>query len=781
MSGLDRRAFLRRMALASAATAASSLIPGIAFGEEMAHSPKGGRGVTWKKSPCRFCAVGCGLLIGIENGRAVAVRGDPDSPVSRGLACVKGYHSVQALYGQDRITRARVRRGGQLVEVPIQEALDLVAERLDETVEEHGKDGVALYGSGQWSITDGYAASKLFKGGLGTNNLEASTRLYTGSAMEGLRATFGMDAPPGCYEDVDHADVFVLWGANMAETHPVLFSRMLQRRQVDETVRIVDLSTRSTRTSYAADRSLVYAPHSDLAIANAVCHELIARGRTDRGFVDAHVSFWRGPTGIGHDRAEGGAEAHGEGQEVGWDEFADFLADYTPARAEEISGVPAEEIRWLASLYGDPSRRVMTLWASDVNRHVRGTWMNNLLYNIHLLTGRVSTPGDGPLALEEQPSGAGTAREVGTFAHRLPAGDVGDPEARRKTAAVWGVPEGGLDPEPGHDTVSLFRALEAGEVRFLWVQATNPLVSLPDLSRYREAAEKEDRFVVVSEAYPTPTSDVADVVLPAAVWVEREGLFGSGDRRTQHFEQMLEPPGDAMSDARQLVEVARRLGLGDLLPWDEGEVADGVWEELEELRQGPRTSLPPLDQLRAAPGLRWPWVDGRETKWRYSTKRDPAADPDRGEFDFYGHPDHRARIWLRPYEPPAEAPDDEYPFWLATGRVLEHWGSGTMTRRIPTLHQAVPRAYVELNRQDAEELGIRSGEMVRLTSRRGTVAIEARMDYRTQPPRGQVFVPDFDEERLVHELTLDAHCPLSGQPDTAKCAVRVERMAGELP
>jgi nitrate reductase NapA len=269
---------------------------------------------------------------------------------------------------------------------------------------------------------------------------------------------------------------------------------------------------------------------------------------------------------------------------------------------------------------------------------------------------------------------------------------------------------------------------------------------------------------------------VADVVLPSAMWIEQEGLFGNSERRTQHFAQMLEPPGEAMSDAWQLIEVARRLGHGALFPWEQGAHVEGIWNEYTRFHDSPEHRMAPLAELKARPGVMWPYVDGRETRWRYNTEHDPAADPARGAFDFYGKPEGRAWIWLRPYEPPPEAPDDEYPFWLSTGRVLEHWHSGSLTRRIPTLHRAVPGAYVELHREDAQALGVRNGQRVRLVSRRGRMTLEARVDYRAQPPRGQVFVPFFDEALLVNELTLDAFCPISGQPDYKKCAVRVERV-----
>ena len=637
--------------MASAASAAASLVPGVSFGEELTRW-LGVGDVVWRKTPCRFCGVGCGLLVGTENGRAVAVRGDPDSPVNRGLACVKGYHSVQALYGSDRLTRAMVRQGGRLVPVPISEALDVVAQRIRETIAQYGKDSVAIYGSGQWTIPTGYVASKLFKGALGTNNVESNARLCMSSAVAGFNTTFGLDEPMGCYEDIDHADVFVLWGANMAENHPVLFSRMLERKQQAPDARIVDLATRTTRTSYAADRSLIFAPHADLAIANAICYEIVARGWVNRDFVGRHVSFRRGRTEIGYGLSDD-FRFEEDDEAATWEEYVDFLGEYTPERAQQISGLPATDIRWLASLYGDRSRNVMSLWCMGVNQHTRGTWMNNLIYNIHLLVGKVATPGNSPFSLTGQPSACGTVREVGTSTQGLPGGRVTSEEDRRRAAEIWGVPVENIDPRPTHHAVSMFRALDRGDIRFLWIQVTNPMLTLPHLNRYRAAAEKEGRFLVVSDVYPTPTTDVADVVLPAAMWVEQEGLFGNSERRTQHFEQMLNPPGEAMSDAWQLIEVARRLGHGALFPQSQEGWVDGVWAEYTRFHDSPEHRMAPLAELRARPGVMWPFVDGRETRWRYNTEHDPAADDAHGAFDFYGKPDHRAWIWLRPYEPAA--------------------------------------------------------------------------------------------------------------------------------
>jgi nitrate reductase NapA len=753
-------------------------VPGIVPGIVPALNPTlvtGDRtGPLWRKAPCRLCGVGCGLLVAVENGRAIAVKGDPDSPVSKGLACVKGFNSVQALYGPDRIKHAMIRRDGALVEVPLPEALDLVARKLRETTQKYGKNSVAIYGSAQWSIPDAYVASKLFKGALGTNNVETSTRLYGSSAITGLESSFGVDGAIGCYEDIDQADVFVLWDVNLAETDPVLFSRMLKRKRVDPAVRIIDVSSRISRTSYAADHSLLHVPHTALAIANGICHEIVVRKWVHEEFVHRYVAFKRGRINLGDGTADG--VVPDDTVDVSWKDYVAFLADYEPERAQELSGLSAASIRWLASLYGDPQRKVMSVWGREVNQDIRGTWTNNVLYNIHLLVGKVAAPGNSPFVTTGQPSGGCAVHDAGSLAHTLPRGIVQNDVDRRRAAEIWGVALEAIDAEPAAPALSMFRRLERGDIRFLWILATDPMASFPNLDRYRSAARRQGGFVVVSEAYPTPTTDVADVVLPAAMWLEREGIYANVERRAQHFERIVAPPGDATGDAWQMVEVARRLGHGSLFAWDERRHVQQIWEEYSRFHADSPSALPPIDALRGQAGVMWPYVAGRETRWRYNAVHDPAADGSRGAFDFYGHADHRAWIWLRPYEPPAESPDRTYPFWLTTGAVLEHWGAGSMTQRIPSLHRALPHAYVEINREDARDLGIRNRERVQLVSRRGALEIQARIDYRSQPPRGQLFVPVFDEAEPVNRLMLDAACPLSGQPDGSKCAVRVERL-----
>lgn len=767
----SRRNFLKKMAAASAMATAASIFPGILFANDGEGGLDDNGNVTWKKAPCRFCGVGCGVLIGVEDGKAVAVKGDPKSAVNKGLCCVKGYHSVMSMYGKDRLTKPMVRKNGQMVETSMDEALELIASKMQSTIKEHGKDSVSVYGSGQWTIPDGYAASKLFKGCIGTNNVEANARLCMASAVTGFMTSFGLDEPMGCYEDIDHADVFILWGNNMAEMHPVLFSRLLDQR-MNRGSMIIDFATRTTRTSMAADKSILFKPQTDLAVANAICYEIIKNNWVDKTFVENHVSFSSGLTDIGY-----GLEDHSNFKDketkIDFGAYKKFLEDYTPEKVEKMSGVSAKDIKYMAAQYGDPSKKVMSLWCMGMNQHSRGTWINNLVYNIHLLVGKISTPGNSPFSLTGQPSACGTVREVGTLTHKLPYGVVMKEGARKKAAEIWNVPVENIDPKPTYDTVEMFRALDRGDIKFMWIQVTNPMVTMPKLKRYREGCEKEDRFIVVSDIYPTPTTDIADVILPSAMWVEREGLYGNSERRTQYFEQMVEPPGQAMSDTWQLVQVAKKMGFEKQFPYSEETHIEDIYNEYRRFHDNDKHRMAPLEVLKTQPGAIWPYVEGKSTQWRFHSDYDPACTTE--GYDFYGKPDNRAVIWQRPYEPAAEEPDEEYDFWLNTGRVVEHWHTGSMTRRIPVLHRAMPHSYVELNPNDAKRMQIQTGDKVKIESRRGTIELPASVDERGVPTEGQVFVPFFDEFMLINEVTLDSYCPISREPDYKKCAVKVSK------
>ena len=735
----------------------------------------------WKKAPCRYCGTGCGVEVGIKDGKVIAVRGDEASPVNKGLMCVKGYHLPGMLYGEDRLTHPMLRDGDGWKQISWDEALDLVASKYSETLEQHGPEAVSIYGSGQWTVYDGYAASKWFRGGMRSNNVEPNARLCMASAVTGFMTQFQSDEPMGCYEDFEAGDDFILWGNNMAEMHPVLFSRILENKRQNPGVRIVDIATRRTPSSDYADMYVEFAPGSDLALANGILHLLLKSGKIDKPFIEENCVFKRGI----EDLEQIGYGCYGEQAErytfkdkpsdSSFAELERFLDDYTPAKVSEISGVAVAQIKALADMYADQDRGTVSLWCMGVNQHTRGTWMNNLITDLHLVTGKISRPGANPFSLTGQPSACGTVREVGTLAHRLPADMVVMNADHRKLAEeIWGIPEGTISPKPGYHTMDMFRAFMRGDVKVMWIQTTNPWQTIPNLNRIKREPG-DGRFVVVSEIYPTVTTAIADLVLPTAAWVEREGIFGNSERRTQHWVKMVDPPGEATEDAWQIIEVAKRMGMGHLFPWPEDDWHRPMYEEYRSFTLGLGKDVASYDQLLETRGLLWPVVDGKETRYRYAAGFDPYVKKSKGVHFYkakgYGE---RAAVWLRPWHPPAESPDEEFPYWLCTGRILEHWHTGTMTRRVKQLHQAAPQGYVEMNRADAQEMGVKSGDQVRLVSRRGSLELPVEIDGRGRPPRGSVFVPFFDETRLINMVTLDAMDNISKEPDFKKCAVRVE-------
>jgi nitrate reductase NapA len=639
-----RRKFLKASAAAAAFAAAGAAQMG-KFGISEAEAAEAG--ITWGKAPCRYCGVGCGVLVGVKNGRVVATKGDPAAPVNRGLNCIKGYFLAKALNGKDRLTKPLIRKGGRMVEATWDEALALITSRFKESIDTHGPDSVAIYGSGQWTVFEGYTAVKLFKGGIGTNNVEPNARLCMASAVVGFMNTFGSDEPMGCYDDLDMGDTYILWGANMAECHPVLFSRLIDNKLKHPKVKLIDIATRRTRTTQMADDYIPMRPHGDLAAINAIIHVILRDKLYDEEFIKQQVAFKRGKENAlyGLTDKEVFNETPADVKNLTFDEYKELMKQFTPQWAEKLSGIPVRKIEELAHIYGDKSRKVNSLWTMGVNQHVRGTWVNNLIYNLHLLTGKICKPGENPLSLTGQPSACGTAREVGTFAHRLPADMVVMNEAhRKKTAEIWGIDPGKISSKVGFHTMELFRAVDRGEVKCLWIQCTNPFQSVPNLNRYRKAAESRKAFIVVSEMYPTKSTEVADVILPSASWVEKEGVYGNTERRTQHWFKMVNPPGQAKEDSWQLIEFAKRLGLGSLFPYSEKGFYKEMWEEYRKFTVGVGKDLASYETYYNVRGLRWPVKqNGQETRWRYLESDDPYVKPGEG-IKFYKAANNRALL-----------------------------------------------------------------------------------------------------------------------------------------
>lgn len=841
---LTRREFIKNNAIAATAAAAGITLPGV--NQALAATKDN---IRWDKAPCRFCGVGCSVLVGTKNGRIVATRGDPDSPVNRGLNCIKGYFLSKIMYGEDRLRQPLLRmtngeydKEGEFTPVSWEKAFDVMEEKFKTALKHDLKANkgkkpeeivstVGMFGSGQWTVWEGYAASKLYKAGFRSNNIDPNARHCMASAVGAFIRGFGSDEPMGCYDDLEHADAFVLWGANMAEMHPILWSRLTDTRLTKEGCEVHVLSTFENRCFDLSDNNMVFTPQTDLAILNYIANYIIQNRAYDQDFLDRHVNFTKTPTDIGyglrreHPLQQQAKNANkGKLSKISFDEYVKSVEPYTLEYTAELSGVPAEKLLRLAKLYADPKRKITSFWTMGFNQHTRGVWVNGLVYNVHLLMGKISEPGNSPFSLTGQPSACGTAREVGTFAHRLPADYVVFKKSHRDLAEkIWGLPEGTLPGKIGYHAVLQSRMLKDGKLNAYWVQCNNNLQAAANFNEeglpgYRNPAN----FIVVSDPYPTITAIAADLILPTAMWTEKEGAYGNAERRTQFWRQQVDAPGEAKSDLWQVVEFSKRFKVEDVWPeeviakkpelrgktlyqvlfangqvdqFPRQQVSDsrgnhyansemddfgfylqkGLFEEYRRFQfEGPKVGheLAAFDVYHNNRGLRWPVIDGKETLWRYREGYDPYVKAGEG-VKFYGKKDGRANIITAPYEPPAESPDDEFDLWLSTGRVLEHWHSGTMTRRVPELYRAFPDAVIYMHPDDAKARGLRRGLAARLISRRGEINARIETRGRNRVPRGLVFVPWFDASCLINKVTLDATDPLSKETDFKKCAVKV--------
>ncbi|WP_318453492.1 periplasmic nitrate reductase subunit alpha [Photobacterium leiognathi] len=826
---MTRRAFVKANAAASAAAVAGITLPASATNLIVSSDETK---IKWDKAPCRFCGTGCSVLVGTQNGRVVATQGDPKAPVNKGLNCIKGYFLSKIMYGKDRLQTPMLRmkngqydKEGEFTSVSWDTAFDVMADKWKAALKKQGPSGVGMFGSGQWTVMEGYAASKMMKAGFRSNNIDPNARHCMASAVVGFMRTFGIDEPMGCYDDLENADVFVLWGSNMAEMHPVLWTRMTDRRLSHPHVKVNVLSTYQHRSFELADNGMIFKPQTDLAIANFIANYIIQNDAVNWDFVNKHTHFKRAQTDIGYGlrddnplQKKAANPNSGDMFPMTFEEYKASVAEYTVEKASEMSGVAPEKLIQLAKYYADPKLKVMSLWTMGMNQHTRGVWMQSLVYNLHLLTGKIATPGNSPFSLTGQPSACGTAREVGTFAHRLPADMVvANPKHREIAEKIWKLPEGTIPPKPGYHAVLQDRMLKDGKLNAYWVMCNNNMQAGPNINEERLPGYRNpENFIVCSDPYPTVTAQAADLILPTAMWVEKEGAYGNAERRTQAWYQQVEAPGEAKSDLWQIMEFSKRFkveevwgeelinkmpqyrgktmydilfrnGQVDKFPLSETQelnddakaqgfyVQKGLFEEYASFGRGHGHDLAPYDTYHQVRGLRWPVVDGKETLWRFKEGSDPYAKKGT-DWDFYGKPDGKAWIISAPYEAPPEVPDSEYDMWLCTGRVLEHWHTGTMTRRVPELYKAVPDALCYLHPEDAKKRGLRRGDEVNVASRRGEIRCRVETRGRNRPPVGLAFVPFFDARILVNKLILDATDPLSKQTDFKKCPIKISKV-----
>jgi nitrate reductase NapA len=863
-----RRDFIKTAVAASVATSIGISVPTTARAK--AESLQKREDWKWDKSVCRFCGVGCGVMIATSQGRIVSLKGDPECPVNRGLNCIKGYFNAKIMYGEDRLTRPLLRmkdgkyhKKGRFTPVSWKQAFDVMEAKFKEYYGQHGPSSVSIFGSGQYTIDEGYAAAKFMKAGVRSNNIDPNARHCMASAVAAFIQTFGIDEPPGCYDDIELTDAVVSWGANMAECHPILWSRVTDRKLTHKPTKIVNLSTFTNRCSDLADLEMIFKPQTDLAIQNFIARYMIEKGAVNQKFVDKHCAFATGPTDIGYGLPEDHPREQGQKMRgkagahwtITFQEFKEKLQPYTAKYVSELSGVPEEKLVELAELYADPKKKIISFWTMGFNQHTRGTWVNEQIYMIHLLGGKISTPGSGAFSLTGQPSACGTAREVGTFAHRLPSDMVVFNKGHRdKCEKLWNLPARTLNPKVGTHAVKMVRQLRSGQVKFFWAMVTNPFQDYANANEWIRAAREKDNFIVVSDCYPTVSAKVADLVLPVAMIYEKWGAYGNAERRTQHWRQQVKAPGDAKGDLWQVLEFSKRFKLKEVwkeqsLPglavdgFEEGKlpdvlaqakamgydpeqtlyevlfarpemkkvkwpdpVADGhpndiaeeagffvhkaLWQEYRQFGLGNGHDLADFDTYHRVRGLRWPVVNGRETQWRYREGYDPYVKPGQ-DFNFYGKAlkkipqggpkgekvdlAGKAKIFFRPFAEPAESPDAEYDLWLCTGRVLEHWHSGSMTKRVAELNRAVPYAKCYMHPADAKTRGLKRNDEVVIESRRGKVKTRLETQGRDRMPKGLIFVPWFDENVLINKLTLDATCPISKETDYKKCAVKVRK------
>lgn len=937
---LDRRDFLKSAAAASAASAIGMTVPV----DLQAKQEKAESDWRWDKAACRFCGTGCGIMMATKgeglDRKIVAVKGDPAAPVNRGLNCIKGYFNAKIMYGADRLKQPLLRvdangkfdKHGKFAPVSWKRAFDEMEIHTKKALKHGGPEAVAVFASGQYTVMEGYAAQKMMKAGFRSNAIDPNARHCMASAVVGFYQTFGIDEPSGCYDDIEITDTIVSWGSNMAEMHPILWSRVTDRKLSEpDRVKVISIQTYTHRTSDLADTEIIFTPNTDTALWNYIAREIVYNNpeSIEWEFIRKHIIFAAGPVNLGYGLRNSNDKSIKEGKytelemetiskemskvvsategpalepfgykegdtmtnmggtlghwEISFEEYKRSLAPYTlDYTAKLCKGNPDEDMEGfkaklleLANLYIEKGRKVVSFWTMGMNQHTRGTWDNTLAYNVHFLLDKQARPGSGAFSLTGQPSACGTAREVGTFTHRLPADMmVKNPKHRAIAEKKWAIPAGTLNAVGTQHIMQIHRDIEDGLVKFAWVNVCNPYQDSASATHWIKAAREMDNFIVTSDGYPGISAKVSDLILPSAMMYEKWGAYGNAERRTQHWRQQVVPVGDAMSDTWQWAEFAKRFTVDDLwggyapsgprkeaLPdvrhlardmgykgdttmfdilfnnedarsykldqndpiqkgydnsegygdgrnvvGSDGKVFKGygfhihkyLFEEYAAFGRGHGHDLAPFDVYHKVRGLKWPVVDGKETQWRFNAKYDPyaakATMQSGNPFAFYGtiakalqtgtlesvnkaSPKvslaNKAKIFARPYMDAPEIPDKNYDTWLCTGRVLEHWHSGTMTMRVPELYRAVPEALCYMHPQDAKDKGLKQGGLCWIESRRGKVKARVETRGRNRPSRGLVFVPWFDEKVFINKVCLDATCPMSKQTDFKKCAVKI--------
>jgi sulfite reductase (NADPH) flavoprotein alpha-component len=715
------------------------------------------------RAACSYCGVGCGIVLevgGPGTGRDTAVRvsGDKDHPANAGRLCTKGATSADMLAATGRLTRPLVRAERDAAPVPgdMDEAIAETGRRLRAILDEHGPDALAFYVSGQMTLEAQYLANKLAKGFVRTNQIESNSRLCMASAGSGYKLSLGADGPPGSYRDFDHADVFLVIGSNMADCHPILFLRLLDRLKAGAKLIVVD--PRRSATAEKADLFLQIRPGTDIAFLNGLLHLLVESGHVDGEFIAEHTE--------------------------GWEQMPAFLAEYPPEYVAEVTGIPEPQLRQAAEWIG-AAGAWMSCWTMGLNQSTHGTWNTNALVNLHLATGAICRPGAGPFSLTGQPNAMG-GREMGYLGPGLPGQrSVLIPEERAFVEGLWGLPPDTLRTEAGRGTIELFERLAAGRIKACWIICTNPVASVANRRTVIEGLEAAELVVTQDVFADTETNAYADIALPAALWTEAEGVTVNSERTVTLSRQAVEPPGQALPDWQIIARVACAMGFADAFTYT---CAEEVFEELKQA-WNPKTGWDlrgvSYARLRETP-VQWPAAAGGPDRnpTRYvndGVSQTLLVRPD-GTRPRLAFPTEsgRAVFHARPHLPAAELPDDDYPFVLNTGRLQHQWHTLTKTGKVGKLNKLNPGPFLELHPDDAERLGARDGDLVEVSSRRGRAVLPATVTDRVRP--GNCFAPFhwndlFGEYLSVNAVTNDAVDPISFQPELKVCAVALAKVA----
>ena len=688
----------------------------------------------WVATTCGYCSVGCGMFIGVKEGRAVSVRGNPDHPVNRGNLCPKGLSEHHTIDASNRARQPLLKRNGRFETVSWDTGLATMAAAFRHVQAAHGPDAVGVISTGQLVTEEFYALGKLVQLGLGTRNLDGNTTLCMSTAVAGYKRSFGSDGPPGAYEDLERADVILLIGANIADNHPILCRRL----QANPGTTLIVVDPRVTKTAMMADLHLPIRPRADLALINGLIHIIIDRGGVDYDYVERHTA--------------------------GFDALKASVCEYTPTRVAEITGLDTGLLYETAALYSTANAAFIG-WTMGVNHSTKGTETVNAINNLALITGNIGRAGASPFSITGQCNAMGT-REAG-FASSLPAyrkfESVDDREA---LAGIWNVPVERIPSARGLAYPDIIEAALERKIRALWIIATNPIVSFPNRGALTQALEGLDFLVVQDGFHPTPTSEFADLVLPAAIWGEKEGTYTNSERRVSKVNRAVAPPGEARPDFDIFLAVASALGVGDeVFPgWRTPRDAFEEWKRVSAGRLCDYSGMT-YEAIEAHGGIQWPFAAGAS---------DPAATRRLYTDGVFQTDDGRARLIPVTWEPFPEQPTGEFPLVLNTGRTVEHWHTRTKTANVPILERLSPHAWAEMNPHDARVLGLKPQNRVDIVSRRGRIRdVELRVTETVAP--GQIFVPFHYAEANANQVTQSAFDPVSREPNYKQSAVRVER------